>query len=351
MLEAVLEKLIQMTGLATGWIFLIEDRERYECIAEVQLPPALQVDNHAPMNCGTCWCVDRYADGRLNNAVNILSCRRLELAIERGQGDTCGITHHATVPLYAGDQRFGLLNVAAPGKSHFSEKELALLQSVALQIGSAISRIRLEESRRELIRMAERNSLARDLHDSVSQKLFSLSMTAKGLESLIDPHSAGDAVSAVKDMQHLAREALEEMRALIKQLRPTGLDGGLLPSLRRYGEGLGLNVTIHAHDMGKLSSSVEEALWRIGQEALNNVAKHARTKEADIQISKEKTHWRFTLTDRGMGLGQSASGNADSYGLQTMRERAELLGGEFRISSIKPSGTKVEVSIPRAEEG
>ncbi|UUZ86498.1 GAF domain-containing protein [Paenibacillus sp. P26] len=90
-----------------------------------------------------CWCLYQYEDGRLKNAVNILNCKRLEDAVELQRGDTWGITHHATVPLQAGDRRFGLLNVAAPGKTHFADEELALLQAVAYQIGGAIERMRL----------------------------------------------------------------------------------------------------------------------------------------------------------------------------------------------------------------
>ena len=113
-----------------------------------------------------------------------MECKRLEDSVIHEWGDTHDITHHATVPLQAGDERFGLLNVAAPHKIHFEQRELDLLGSVALQIGTAIKRIKLTQSQQEVKLIEERNRLAKDLHDSVNQLLFSINVTAKAGSSL-----------------------------------------------------------------------------------------------------------------------------------------------------------------------
>lgn len=143
MLDTVVGKLLELTGLTAGWMFLINERGDYTCVSDYNLPPALLRKDKEPMRTGTCWCVNRFKDGRLNHAVNIINCKRLEDAVEFQWGDTHDITHHATVPLRSGEKMLGLLNVAAPGKEHFSDSELALLQSVAYQIGSALERMRL----------------------------------------------------------------------------------------------------------------------------------------------------------------------------------------------------------------
>ncbi|TDF92620.1 GAF domain-containing protein [Paenibacillus piri] len=525
MLNTALAKLLELTGLTTGWIFIVDGAARHESAAEYGLPPALLYNDREPMACSRCWCLDRYKDGRLKNAVNILGCKRLEDAAELRWGDTNGITHHATVPLWSGERRIGLLNVAAPGKNRFSDGELALLQAVAFQIGGAIERMRLyaeeqrradrfarlgefsralgaaasavqapreladrataligehfdwpvaavfdrvgsdlvlravhaaggsgsvaaglrlplkqagwleeavrdrhycaatpaeaaaladrglpplasamaasipaagsgpasillvgefkagdahradgevlealgehiaaalesarhAENRRELARLEERNRLARDLHDSVSQMLFSLSMTAKGAESMLrvpDPEAARHAVNAVRDMQSLAQRALKEMRSLIMQLRPAGLEAGIVTALKDYGEKLELRVRTQVAGVRELPRAVEEALWRIGQEALNNVSKHAGTGEAEIALQLTLDQAVLRITDRGPGLAKPAPlTQQQSYGLLTMQERAESLGGTLSVTSGSGQGTAIEAAIPLPETG
>ncbi len=496
MLNAVLEKLLELTGLQAGWIFLVHEAPDHTCAADCGLPPALAWGDKQPMRGGSCWCLDRYRTGALQRAVNILNCKRLEDAVEYRWGDTAGITHHATVPLWTGDEMFGVLNVAAPGKQRFSGEELALLQSVAYQIGTAVERIklfqsqrrraekfarlgditrrlgallepdkipsesveqagtllgwpsvalylkegrrlslravygegrtadewrqvsvhkfgpvqtaflekrsvvsgkvavvpllmrqeaigaiavasqgnapldqtdvevlealaehiclalenaRLYEQRRELARMEERNRLARDLHDSVCQMLFSLALTARGAEGLLSGESE-TAKTAMKEIQELSQQALREMRSLIYQLRPEGLEKGLLTALRMYGKSLGLRVTTRMTGVRKLSRRMEETLWRIGQEALNNVRKHAGTDRAAVSVAFEKQSVMMRISDKGVGFVPGRSGEAAGFGMNTMRERAEAVGGEFSIQSRSGKGTVLTVRIPLETE-
>jgi two-component system NarL family sensor kinase len=91
-------------------------------------------ENKKPMCEGDCWCLERYRDGRLQRAANVIECKRLGEAIEEQWGDTNGVTHHESIPLRAGSERFGVLNVASPNKTSFTNEELALLEAVALLI-------------------------------------------------------------------------------------------------------------------------------------------------------------------------------------------------------------------------
>ena len=136
-LAGVLKKLLSITGLQTGWIFLIDENGGHQLAAKEALPEALGYNDNQRMCRGDCWCVNRYNNGRLNKAVNIIECQRIENVILENAGDTAGLTHHATVPLRAGNERFGILNVGSPYKTHFQKDELALLESVAFQIGTA----------------------------------------------------------------------------------------------------------------------------------------------------------------------------------------------------------------------
>ncbi|MGF9697531.1 GAF domain-containing sensor histidine kinase [Paenibacillus sp. MABNR03] len=526
MLDTVVGKLLELTGLTTGWVFLIGERGDYSCVSDHNLPPALLHKEKEPMRCGTCWCVNRFWDGRLDNAVNIINCKRIEDATEHQWGDTHDITHHATVPLRSGDKMMGLLNVAAPGKEHFSDSELALLQAVAYQIGSAMERmrlysaeqrradlyarlgefsrslglkmnecsnaddmartvvkllvqhydwpfvallaqkngtlsvqaahanglgetktlceippevgrrlhrvidshraaqlssaeigelaalcdtslpvsamssglaaaiplsppgetavlvvglgsasdllqadrevmdalaehitaswesLRLVDKRRELTRLEERNRLARDLHDSVNQMLFSLSLTAKGAERMLSGSAElHPAAEAMRDIRSLSQEALKEMRALIMQLRPAGLESGLLSALQEYGTGQGLQVIVNRTGMRTLPRSIEEGLWRIGQEALNNVRKHAGVTAADITLQLTDTEAVLVVADRGKGGAKKRQAMpASSLGLSIMRERAQSLGGRLELASSSRKGTSVTVVIPLPSE-
>src|SRR5690606_28022037 len=206
---------------------------------------------------------------------NIIACQRIENAMPAKARKQGSITHHATVPLQSGKEKFGLLNIAAPNTVRFSKDELALLESVAFQIGSAIKRIGLTKQEQELALVQERNRLARDLHDSVNQLLFSVTLTARGGSEMSDEP---DVQETFRDIQHLTQEALNEMRALIWQLRPKGLESGLLEAVNAYAEMLGLSLETKVTGILQLPSRTEETLFRIAQEALNNIRKHSGVK-------------------------------------------------------------------------
>jgi two-component system, NarL family, sensor kinase len=342
MLYAVLKQLIHVTELECGWIFLVDEKGSYSLVADCELPPALTWGNKQPMCEGDCWCLDRYNDGRLQRAANIIECKRLEDAMEEKWGDTKGITHHATVPLRAGDEKFGLLNVASPNKTHFTNEELALLEAVAFQIGTAIKRIKLVENEQKHALLAERNRLARDLHDSVNQLLFSLMLTARGAKEM----TADELMKETLDyIQQLAQEALQEMRSLIWQLRPQGLENGLASALMNYGKMLGLNVEMDIQGVIDLPNDVEECLWRVGQEALNNCKKHAGVSTVSIFIAVKNDQIKMEITDKGCGFNYSGE-EMPSLGLKSMKERIEAMNGTFHIKSAIGKGTTVQTIIP-----
>ena len=343
MLNCVLRELLQLTGLSTGWIFLINEKGEYKLSADVNLPSALTREDKYPMCHGSCWCVNRFSRGQLSRAANIMECKRLEDAIEHGYGDTAGITHHATVPLSAGNETFGLLNVASPHKTLLSEEELALLEAVSLQIGTAIKRIKLVEKEQEHIILSERNRLARDLHDSVNQLLFSLMLTARGTKEMTQEDNVKEMLGYI---QELSQEALQEMRALIWQLRPHGLEDGIVCALFSYGKVLGLEIETNVKGVLNIPHHVEETLWRIGQEALNNCKKHAGSKSATMAIEVNKQVVEMQIKDQGCGFQYHEEEKLPSLGLAGMKERAELIGGYVNIHSELGLGTTITVRVP-----
>lgn len=342
-LSAVLERLLQVTQLQTGWLFLIKKHEP-TLIAHHQLPEALTTNQFAPMCSKECWCVNRYNNGELNRASNIINCKRIEEAKKNGYADIEGLTHHATVPLRFGEEMFGILNVGAPNKIHFSEKELSLLESVAFQIGSTLKRMALTAREREMALIEERNRLAQELHDSVNQLLFSVSLTARGGREITKSKTVQETFTYI---QELSQQALHEMRDLIWQLKPKSLENGLLTSLKEYSEMLGLQLHCHVNTLTNISPQTEETLWRIAQEAMMNCKKHSGQDNIDIAIdfNQGKQIIQMSITDHGVGFNYSPSVFLPSHGLRNMRQRAERRNGTMDVSTSEGKGTKITIRL------
>src|SRR5699024_10393516 len=135
----------------------------------------------------------------------------------------------------------------------------------------------------------------------------------------------------------------------IWQLRPEGLEEGLMIAWKKYGRKLGLSVTDSVHGVYNFTTEIEETLWRIGQEALNNVKKHANTDKVSINLKSTSNTIFLKISDQGKGFKADKQEKQWSLGLHTMRERAESLGGLFFIQSNIDKGTTIRVKIPRRE--
>lgn len=341
MLNGALAKFIDGTKFETGWIFFINEKGRAELVAHKNLPEALANNDCFHLRKGGCWCVSRFRNQELERASNIIECQRIEAAIEEHE-DNAGVTHHSTVPLQIGDERFGLLNVAASNTVSYSEEDLELLESVAFQLGSAIKRILLTKQQQELALVAERNRLARDLHDSVNQLLFSVTLTARaGVEMTEQP----ELKETFKEIQSLTQEALNEMRALIWQLRPQGLESGLLEAIKNYAEMLGLTLHVTVAGVIQFPSRVEETIFRVAQEALNNVRRHSGVMEAYLTMNVTKKSIIMQIEDNGRGFNVPKN-EILSIGLQSIRDRLMALDGQVKWESEIGKGTKVIITLP-----
>jgi signal transduction histidine kinase len=202
----------------------------------------------------------------------------------------------------------------------------------------------------ELAVIAERNRLARNLHDSVSQTVFSMTLTAEAARILLD-RDASRAASELDKLQVLAKSALAEMRSLVFELRPTAvIEKGLIPALRHHMVTLerqhGLIVALQVEGEPHLTDLEAQRLFRVIQEALNNVVKHARTDRASVVLEFEDGCVLARIEDEGQGFATEAAGaEGQGIGLSTMRERVEMLGGTLTIDSSPGAGTQVTVEL------
>ncbi|HEY5630461.1 MAG TPA: PAS domain S-box protein, partial [Candidatus Limnocylindrales bacterium] len=201
----------------------------------------------------------------------------------------------------------------------------------------------------ELAASEERAHLARELHDSVTQALFSMTLVTKSIELLMDTDPA-TARARLRTLSELQADALAEMRALIFELRPASLEtDGLIAALRTHCAALqgrtGLAIVLDADDAGRLPGEVEAALFRIAQEALHNVVKHAAARQVRITVSHDAE--RATLVVEDDGSGFDPGGVFDGHlGIAGMRARAEKLGGRAQIASTRGIGTTVRIDVP-----
>ncbi|MBL0345548.1 two-component regulator propeller domain-containing protein [Candidatus Villigracilis affinis] len=193
---------------------------------------------------------------------------------------------------------------------------------------------------------ADRTRLARDLHDAVTQTLFSASLTAEVLPELWEM-DVDEAVRSTEELRQLTRGALAEMRTLLLELRPAALTQTRLSDLiKQLCEAFigrsRLPITLSIEGDCKLPPEVQVAVYRIAQESLNNIFKYARATQVNVSLSLFPDGLHFEICDNGIGFDMSTS-KPTSLGLRIMRERAEAIGADYHISSTPGSGTCVEV--------
>jgi signal transduction histidine kinase len=216
----------------------------------------------------------------------------------------------------------------------------------------------VESRRRELERATEeRQRIARDLHDSVSQSLFSMTLHARTAQRALRQAGQDGDGPVTRELGHvgeLSRTALAEMRALIFELRPRGLaEEGLVSALRKHAgavsarEGVAIEVTGPSERL-PISSDCEEHLYRLGQEALANASKHAEATRITVALTNDDSSIGLEVSDDGRGFDPAAT-YAGHLGLTTMRSRASEIGAKLRIDSAPGQGTAVRVELPIAE--
>ncbi|MDI3339665.1 MAG: histidine kinase [Sphaerobacter sp.] len=254
------------------------------------------------------------------------------------------------VPLQFRGRTLGLLVITYGEPNHFTDHHVRLLAAVAAQATVAIENARLVAAAREAAVLDERQRIARDLHDAVTQTLFSASLVGDVLPVLWARNPQRGA-EALEDLRVLTRGALAEMRTLLFELRPTALSETPLAELLRHladavtGRSR-LPVTVTAQDVPPLPTDVQIAFYRIAQEALNNVVKYAQAGQVDVRLRRTPDGTvSLRVHDDGRGFNPDDI-PAGHFGMQTMRERATGIGAALTITSAPGRGTDVLVVWP-----
>ncbi|WP_065958234.1 GAF domain-containing sensor histidine kinase [Streptomyces sparsogenes] len=261
------------------------------------------------------------------------------------------------LPIADGDEVLGavfLANKRCPkpsGGCGFTAEDEELLGILAQHAAIALTNARLYERSRELTIAGERARLAHELHDAVSQKLFSLRLTAQAAAALVDRDPAR-AKGELQQIAALAAEAADELRSAVVELRPAALDeDGLVATLRTQIQVLdrahSARVTFCAHGVRALPAAQEEALLRVAQEALHNALRHADAERVEVTLSRRGQGALLRVADDGAGFDPSAVRRAGRHlGLVSMRDRAGGVGGSLTVESAPGKGTVIEMEVP-----
>ncbi len=348
-LGTVLGLVAKLLGLETGWVFLLdEETEEFYLAAAQHLPPGLaeEPDRLA----GSCYCLDTYLAGDMDGAanVNVVLCSRLHNLMS----GTAGLAYHASIPLYAQGKEVGVLNVASPDWRELSPEDLDLLHTVGDLLGMAVERARLFARSAELGALQERNRLAREIHDTLAQRLTAIILQLETTQALLDAGAKpAQLQETVASALALARAGLEEARRSVADLRAAPLEGrtlaealAMLAQEVQASAGLPMEWRLEG-SVRPLPVRAEVGLYRIAEEALRNVVEHAQASHAQLLLTFLPRQVRLTVADDGIGFDPLQT-PPDAFGIRGMRERAQLLGGSLLVQSRPGQGARLLVTLP-----
>ncbi|MFJ7266173.1 GAF domain-containing sensor histidine kinase [Streptomyces sp. NPDC099050] len=261
------------------------------------------------------------------------------------------------LPIRDGEETLGALFLAnkrnvPDGGRGFTDEDEELLSLLAQHAAIALTNARLYERSRELTIAEERSRLAHELHDAVSQKLFSLRLTAQAAAALVDRDPAR-AKDELQQVALLAAEAADELREAVTELRPAALDeDGLIATLRNQVRVLDrahtAHVTFTCDGVRALPAAQEEAVLRVAQEALHNALRHSAGERIEVTLTRREAGGALLrVTDDGAGFSPSTVRRAGRHlGLVSMRDRAAGVGGRLTVRSDPGTGTTIELEVP-----
>lgn len=346
----ILDQISEIIEFSQGGLFALEDSSlvtlamRGTPLLEESAPIRIQLksadimetlfNRHMPIRIADVWSDDpqaKFLRGLLDDGAAAL---------------LAGMQSWMWVPLAVKNRIIGGVGVAEIRKNHFTSHHADLALSVANQAAITMVNAELYGHAQELAVLEERQRLARNLHDAVNQSLFSAGLIAEVLPRLWDRDPAG-ARNALNDLRRLTRAAQAEMRALLAELRPSAITdtdlGDLIILLGNAFSGrINLQARVTVAENVILPPEIQLTFYRICQEALNNIAKHAKPNQVTILLKKDNDLVELKIKDDGLGFDpNSIPSERGHYGLNMMRERAEAAGARMTVISQPSHGTEL----------
>jgi nitrate/nitrite-specific signal transduction histidine kinase len=261
-----------------------------------------------------------------------------------------GLVSLLVVPLKVDTKVIGILNILnKPGE--LTQEDMRIIDLFADQAAIIIEHVRLQYQAEQLAVLEERQRLARELHDSVTQALYSVTLYADAARMAFSAQKWDALERNLQEVRNMAREAMYDMRLLVFELRPfmletEGLASALRTRLAAVEGRSGLKTEVLVEGERRLPIKFEEELYRIAQEGLNNVVKHAEATQVQIQLKYDENTVSLEVMDDGKGFEPEAATQSGGFGLQGIKERVQQLGGTMKIESVPLKGTRLRVRIP-----
>ncbi len=344
-LHTALAQVARLLDLQTGWVWLLDEETEQSYLAAAQNLPPVLAQNPRKME-GGCYCLRTYRAGDLEGAanVNVVACSRLEGLVD----GTDGLQYHSSIPLYAHGKKLGVMNVASTDWRELSPEDLQLLYTVGDMISIAIERARLFDKSVRWGAVEERNRLAREIHDTLAQGLTAVSLQLESADALLDDEANPHRIrKVVRQALALTRANLEEARRSVLDLRAAPLEGRTLTeALQLLVEQAEVPVEMVVTGANRpLPPRVEISLYRMAQEALTNIGRHAQATKAWLEVIMSPEGVKLTVADNGHGFDPEQIPD-NRYGLLGLNERVKLLHGRLQVESTPGQGTRLEVTIP-----
>ena len=332
---------------AAGVALISEDDGELKVVGQMGLP-AQATGSDGRLGSYDCECRKALSLGQavvVRDSREATSCTGM---MPPGDAGTC-----VSVPIRSKGSNIGVLLVTRARSAPFAADEVDLVTALGSQVGPVLQNAHLYSNTGAIAVLQERQRVAREVHDGMAQTLGYLNVQMGIVDQLLSRGETPKAQAELETMARVTREAYEDLRQSITDLRmPLSATGGLRRSLREYLERFSLQTGITCHFEGHRGSAAalppeaEVQLIRIVQEALANVRKHAPDAEVWLNVEANARYVRVVVRDDGPGFEPGAVASAERFGLRTMRERAESAGGTFALDSRPGAGTRVDVTIP-----
>ncbi|MFQ5960385.1 MAG: HAMP domain-containing protein [Candidatus Methylomirabilales bacterium] len=355
LLHSVVERAKELLGCEVGALCLLNEEEERELVPRVTSGPP-----------------EAFGEGRIQPVDQSLALTLMDYCPPAPGAGSQGrpqfrcamvkpeyLEAHLAVPLKRGKKVVGVFCVGDRRPRSFSTAEVDLLSGLATQAAIAIENAKLYEKTQSLAILEERERIAREMHDGLAQALGALHLQVTRAQELLKVHQVAKAQTVLERIRKIAEAGYDDIREAIFGLRTIASRGlGLVPTLREYlhewnlQNGVVADLQIDTETEVKLSPEAELQLIRIIQEALANVRKHAAARFARVRFELEESHLLVTVADDGKGFDQTQLSRRTSncFGLETMRERAESVGGSLKVQSRLRRGTTVIVRLPFSGE-
>jgi ligand-binding sensor domain-containing protein/signal transduction histidine kinase len=262
-----------------------------------------------------------------------------------------GIRLGISIPLLVKERLVGAVCLGARETRTITPEELSLLAAIGQQVGLAVENARLYKQAEQSATMTERNRLARELHDSVTQSLYSVTLYAEAAAEQLSLSETETAIEHLHELRDTAQEALRDMRLLIFELRPSALGrGGLAAALQMRLDAVEgrsrVQAELQVDGCEALPRTAQVELYNIAQEALNNVIKHAAAHHVQVRLRFDEALTCMQICDDGMGFEPALARRGGGFGISGMEERAQRIGGTLLVESVPGKGTTVTVQVP-----